>query len=103
MTSPRGQTTREAILLEASHQFAECGYDGTSLNDIAEAVGIRRPSLLHHFPSKEALYRELFQVAMADWFVRVEKAVAEPQLEEGWSKVDHGLTAAFEFFKSHPD
>ena len=40
---------------------------------------------------------------MADWFVRVEKAIAEPTLEEWWSKVDHVLGAAFDFFKSNPD
>ena len=58
--------TRERILREASHQFAARGYYGSSTRDIAAAVGIRQPSLFHHFPNKQAIFQELLSYSLDD-------------------------------------
>ncbi len=51
-----GSATREKALQAALELFGRKGYDRVSMNDIAEAVGIRAPSLYKHFAGKEALF-----------------------------------------------
>jgi AcrR family transcriptional regulator len=95
-TADHHRSTRDQILDEALVCFASAGYDGTSLNDIAAGVGIRRPSLLHHFPSKEALYGEVFERALSDWFARLTTAIEST--ERGWQKMESVIEAGFGFF-----
>lgn len=93
--------TREAILAAASHRFAERGFAGTSLAEIADEVGIRTPSLLHHFPSKVELYRAVLLEAFDDWVDLIDETVADPS--DGWPQVEHVLRSAFRFGAQRPD
>lgn len=49
------EATDERILVAAMDAFGTRGYDGTSLDDLASDLGIRKQTILYWFPSKEAL------------------------------------------------
>jgi AcrR family transcriptional regulator len=49
------QRRRDAIVSAAARFFAERGYAAVGMRDVAEAVGVRGPSLYHHFASKEEI------------------------------------------------
>lgn len=54
-TRANGRASRAAILAAAAEVFAENGYRGTSLTEIANRVGMTQPGLLHHFSTKDQL------------------------------------------------
>jgi TetR/AcrR family transcriptional regulator len=58
---------REELLEAATRRFAASGFDGVSLQDIADDVEIRKASLLYHFPSKELLREAALEAVLAHW------------------------------------
>jgi AcrR family transcriptional regulator len=65
MTLGAKRTRRDEILDESTRLFAERGYEGTSMADLAERVGLRKASLFHHFASKEVLYAAVLERLIA--------------------------------------
>lgn len=59
MTSGEAPDTRHRILVAAAALFARQGFQGTSTREIASSVGIRQPSLFHHFATKHDILAEL--------------------------------------------
>ena len=57
----KGRRTTERILDAAEEVFADKGFDGATLRDVAARVGVRVPSLYNHFDSKEALYAAVLE------------------------------------------
>ena len=55
-------TTKEKILHEALSLFAEKGYSAVYVGDIADAVGIKAPSLYKHYKSKQEIFDSCVEV-----------------------------------------
>jgi AcrR family transcriptional regulator len=55
------------VVAEATRLFAARGFDGTALQDIADAVGVTKPAVLHHFPSKEHVREAVLGAILAHW------------------------------------
>lgn len=63
----RGRDVRGLILEEATRQFAAKGFDGTSLQAIADEVDITKPSLLYHYSSKAELREQVLEALFSHW------------------------------------
>ena len=57
----RRTNTREQIRTVALEMFAERGYDGTSLREIAERLGVTKAAVYYHFKSKEDILASLLE------------------------------------------
>lgn len=90
---PRGEVTRQAILDAAERVFAEVGFSAARLEDVAEEVGIRRPSIVYYFASKQELYDEVEAGIFADMhaFAQARTAGVEAPFERLLALLDAWL------------
>ncbi len=65
-------------LAQALRVFWEKGYEGTSLNDLTEAMGITRPSLYAAFGNKDALFRKALDLYETEKLAYIRQALAQP-------------------------
>ena len=97
----------------ALREFAERGYESTTMDDIAEQAGVTKPLLYQHFSSKRALYLELVHSVAAELLEAIGEAVAgaegpRAQVEEGFSAyftmvVSHETAFRLLYGRSHVD
>ena len=61
------EDTKQKILDKALELFSSRGYDAVSVGEIAQAVGIKAPSLYNHFPSKQAIFDAILETTSAHY------------------------------------
>lgn len=91
---------RERILVEATRLFAQKGLDATSLQDVADAVGMRKPSVLWHFRSKEELHRSVLDALLSRWNDALPRLMRAASRED---RLDALLDETIAFFSDDPD
>ena len=91
-------TTKEIILSEALALFAEKGYEGTTVQDIAKAVGIKAASLYAHYSGKDGIFRAVFAQAADSWAKVMEASFAEARKA---ASLEDGITAVIARYVNH--
>ena len=66
----------------AAKLFAENGYTGTSMREIAEAVGVTKAALYYHYPNKEAIFRAVVEENFRD---HLHKELAAAATGDAWA------------------
>lgn len=92
--------TRAAVLRAATRVFAEKGYAGARLEDIASEVGIRRASLLYYVRDKRELYDAVLADAYADLAARYRTVLAAPAT--AGERIEAVVTAWVAFIAERP-
>jgi len=59
--------SKDSIVAKALELFSTKGYDGTSMEDIAKAVGIKKASIYAHFPGKEQIFTAAMQSVIDEY------------------------------------
>jgi len=71
------EAKREVLLREAASAFNRHGFHATSLDDIAQRLGLTKAALYHYFPSKQTLLSACFTRAMEVAFASLDRARGE--------------------------
>ena len=91
--------TNERILRAAESEFGKYGFERTRLEDIAKIAGIRRPSLLYHFKSKDKLYSTIVHRAFDSLRLSLVARMRQGVFAE---QVDNLVDALVDFVQEHP-
>src|SRR5688500_9725714 len=89
------EATRAALLAAATRRFAEHGFAGTSLEDIAGDIQATRGAIYHHYASKSALFAAVFEKLETE-AMALSDAAAERAGGDSWAAALAALDAFLE-------
>ncbi len=95
----RSRARREQILDAAFHTFTRRGYRDTAVDEIAAAAETSKGGVYFHFPTKEAIFRELVKTTADRLAAKVERAVAEET--DPIARADAALRTVLVTFAGH--
>lgn len=99
--APVVQPTRTKVLDAAIGLFGTRGYEATSLDQVAEASGVRKQTVLYHFGDKEGLLNAVIDRSGADLAAALERGLSRPGLE-GWDRIEAVVRATFRLAAQRP-
>ena len=99
-SSGKGAETRERILDAALSSFGTIGYDGTSLDDLAGGLGIRKQTILYHYVSKRGLLGAVVDRSAADLNVALLEVLAGEATD--WERVEALVRSVFRVALEQP-
>ncbi|MEA1937428.1 MAG: TetR/AcrR family transcriptional regulator [Patescibacteria group bacterium] len=82
ITSQNSKTlsTKDLIIDTAENLFAQFGYLGVSMMDIADSLGITKAALYYHFDSKEKIYLKVLDEAFREFSETIQKVISNENL-----------------------
>ncbi len=92
---------RERLVAAATRLFAERGFDATPIQAVADEVGISKPALLHHFPSKEHLRQGVLSAILSHWSEHLPRLLLAATASE--DRFDSVFGEVYRFFAAEPD
>ncbi len=75
----KAEAKKEQILEAAKTVFGKLGYSKATLDDIAQAIGLKKPTLYYYYKSKEVLFIEAFSQEWKDSLYRIRKIAEQEQ------------------------
>src|SRR5213596_2589206 len=98
-----GERRKTTIVEESIRQFGRDGYNGASLERIAQAIGVRKQTLLYYFPTKDDLLETCLAAAGQRVAEEIASALEGPAtLEERAERVIHAVYALAEEWPEFP-